>query len=468
MARPTVFVAVLVLMALTVAACGGTAPTATAAPTATPIPKAGPTETPTLPTATPYPPSTIVTFPDENLETVIRDTLGKEAGEEITAGELAELTGLDANGGKGNPRFARPQNRVPLLAEDEDGDRGISDLSGIRYCTNLTWLLLQENQISDLTPLVSLTKLTKLWLGSNELSDLSPLASLTNLDWLVLSANPISDISPLASLTNLTILSLFANQIGDLSPLASLTNLTRLTLTGNQISDISPLVENSGLGEGDLVFLQSNPLDLSEGSEDLENIRQLEARRVGVHPTGLIPTPTSPPPPMPTAMSAIVPAQPPPPTPTARPTIVPAQLPTPTVVTFPDANLEAAIREALGTATGEAITVAELASLSDLNVSRRGITITNLSGIQYCINLTTLHLTGNQISDISPLASLTNLIALLIEDNQISDISALVENSGLGEGDTVNLEGNNLDLSEGSEDMENIRLLEARGVDVRY
>jgi Leucine-rich repeat (LRR) protein len=64
--------------------------------------------------------------------------------------------------------------------------------------------------------------------------------------------------------------------------LASLTNLTTLYLNDNQISDVSPLVENSGLGEGDTVWLANNNLDLSEGSEDLENIRQLEARGVSV------------------------------------------------------------------------------------------------------------------------------------------------------------------------------------------
>jgi hypothetical protein len=42
-------------------------------------------------------------------------------------------------------------------------------------------------------------------------------------------------------------------------------------------------VENSGLGVGDIVFLANNNLDLSEGSEDLENIKQLQGRGVEVH-----------------------------------------------------------------------------------------------------------------------------------------------------------------------------------------
>jgi len=178
-----------------------------------------------------------VTFADENLEAEIRDALGKPAGEAITPAELAGLTELG-----------------PLVW-------GITDLSGIEYCTNLTWV--------------------DLW--GNEISDLSPLASLTNVTTLNLGANRISDLSPLASLTNLTMLVLTDNEVSDLSPLASLTNLTMLSLGGNQISDISPLVENSGLGEGDAVGLGDNNLDLSEGSEDLENIRQLEGRGVVVH-----------------------------------------------------------------------------------------------------------------------------------------------------------------------------------------
>jgi len=43
-----------------------------------------------------------------------------------------------------------------------------------------------------------------------------------------------------------------------------------------------------------------------------------------------------------------------------------------------------------------------------------------------------------------------------------------VENSGLSEEDRIGITDNNLDLSEGSEDMENIRILEERGVDVEY
>ncbi len=81
------------------------------------------------------------------------------------------------------------------------------------------------------------------------------------------------------SLTNLTQLNLWFNQISDVSPLAFLTNLTQLNLLGNQISDISALVENSGLSDGDLVFLKDNPLSATSVNV---YIPQLEQRGVNV------------------------------------------------------------------------------------------------------------------------------------------------------------------------------------------
>jgi len=53
---------------------------------------------------------------------------------------------------------------------------------------------------------------------------------------------------------------------------------------------------------------------------------------------------------------------------------------------------------------------------------------------------------------------------LSLTGNQISDITPLVENSGLS--GTISLDKYNLDLLEGSEDLENIRILEERGVEV--
>lgn len=105
---------------------------------------------------------------------------------------------------------------------------------------------------------------------------------------------------------------------------------------------------------------------------------------------------------------------PPPPLPTPSPT---------TSVTFPDKNLDKAIRTALGKQLGDGITEAELAKLTRLETSQKGIS--DLTGISYLVNLTELVLFSNQISDVSALSSLTKLNRLSLHGNQISNIQPL-------------------------------------------
>ena len=144
----------------------------------------------------------VVNIPDPNLRAAIENALGKDAGAIITKAEMETLTTLRGD-------FAN-----------------ISNLSGIEAATNLTWLVLNNNDLSDITPLSSLTNLTNLNLYNNDLSDIAPLSGLTNLTWLRLSSNELSDITPLSGLTNLTWLSLYNNALSDITPLSGLTNLT--------------------------------------------------------------------------------------------------------------------------------------------------------------------------------------------------------------------------------------------------
>lgn len=154
------------------------------------------------------------------------------------------------------------------------------------------------------------------------------------------------------------------------------------------------------------------------------------------------------------------------------------------VASFPDPNLETAIREAITIREGP-IYPSDLDSLTYLDASVKNIA--DLTGLECCTSLASLSLWGNQIShispladltsltdlwlnqnqisDISPLTNLTSLTDLLLWYNQISDISPLVDNEGLSEWDIVNLSGNPL-----SSDSINIyiRQLEARGVNVNY
>ena len=69
-----------------------------------------------------------------------------------------------------------------------------------------------------------------------------------------------------------------------------------------------------------------------------------------------------------------------------------------------DANLRAAIENALGKAAGASITVGEMATLTQLEAP--AASIHNLTGLEHATSLTVLNLLNNNISDISPLAGL--------------------------------------------------------------
>ena len=123
--------------------------------------------------------------------------------------------------------------------------RGIVDITGLEFATNLGTLRLSSNPITDLRPLTNLTALKNLYLSNlspKTLSlDLRPLANLINLEQLTLVNSKISDISPLAALTKLSELHLTNNQISDISPLAELMELRILWIKGNPVTDFSPL-----------------------------------------------------------------------------------------------------------------------------------------------------------------------------------------------------------------------------------
>ena len=92
-------------------------------------------------------------------------------------------------------------------------------------------------------------------------------------------------------------------------------------------------------------------------------------------------------------------------------------------VHIPDANLRAAIAEALGKTSNAPITSAEMETLKRLEAGK--MKIIDLEGLQFATNLSWVDLYVNNISDVSPLAGLTELWWLSLSSNNISDVSPL-------------------------------------------
>ena len=218
-------------------------------------------------------PGAVVHIPDPNLRAAIAETLGKSPNAPITVGEMEGLEELQA-------RY-----------------RGIRDLTGIQFATNLSEANLRDNQISDLSPLAGLINLRELRLDHNfqaadlsplvglinlevlsftfENVDLSPLAGLINLEWLGFNRNNVSDLSPLAGLVNLKFIRTWGNPISDLSPLAGLTTLERIDICGADISDLTPLKGLTGLKE---LYLARNEIADISPLASLTGLNRLELR----------------------------------------------------------------------------------------------------------------------------------------------------------------------------------------------
>ena len=212
-------------------------------------------------------PGASVYIPDPNLRAFIEEELGKTPNAPITVEEMTRLHRIFPE------------------------DKGIRDLTGLEFATNLEWLKIENNQISDLSPLAGLTKLDLLDISHNEISDLSPLTGLKNLRHVKVSHNNISDLSPLAGLPNLNRFDSWGNPVSDLSPLVELEvidicggkpdistlagakNLKELYLLGGGVSDVSPLAKLTGLTR---LGVAGNPLSDISPLAALTGLKWLE------------------------------------------------------------------------------------------------------------------------------------------------------------------------------------------------
>ena len=163
------------------------------------------------------PPDASVWMPDANLRAAMRNKLNISDDTELTQGRMTDFSNLTIE------------------------NKGINDITGLEYATNLKKLELRNNRISDITPLTGLTQLTELKVGENNISDITALAGLIKLTHVGLAENEITDITALANLTTLKELWLRQNSISDITTLRNLTKLTRLNLEKNEVSDIAAL-----------------------------------------------------------------------------------------------------------------------------------------------------------------------------------------------------------------------------------
>ena len=130
----------------------------------------------------------------------------------------------------------------------------------------------------------------------------------------------------------------------------------------------------------------------------------------------------------------------------SRETYAPAvMLSTEVAEPFSDEYFVNALKKALGVS---ALTPTILAGVYELDLS--GSYITEISGIEQCVNLKALNLSGNAIADLRPLAGLTQLENLDISGSSVSDLRPL---SGLKNLTNLTLKNNLISDLSGLEDL---------------
>jgi Leucine-rich repeat (LRR) protein len=248
------------------------------------------------------------------------------------------------------------------------------------------------------------------------ISDLWGLEYAVNATDVNLAVNRIEDLAPLRSLDRLAILDLDGNEIVDLAPLADLDGLVQVWLSDNRIQDLA------GLGsQRELRFLYLNGNDIRDIEElaTLDSIEWLDLDH--------------------NSISDIAPL---------------ANLRTLTGVSLLE-NSVADIRP-----------LRDLDGLTGLNLT--GNDIVDIGPLADLDRLVYLDLAQNRIVQLSPLENLTALRSLNLRGNRIVDVVPLVLNTGLGQGDQIDLSLNCLDLADGSTASLSINVLEGRGADVIY
>ena len=339
--------------------------------------------------------STAVEIPDRNLRAALEAEFGKSEGQPITVGDMASLTSFAATGTR------------------------ILSIRGLEHATNATKLSLYDNSIWDLSPLADLDKLEVLELWENIITSAEPLRGLASLHELHLGGNAITDVEPLLDLPSLEILHLWSNRlddddlavlarmtrltelfvgnetITDVGPLAGMTNLEALHVTGSSVSDVSPLAGLSGLTE---LRLNWNSVSDIAQLAHLTNLETLELWHNEVEDFGPL-----------AALTGL------------------------TKLDVSDNRLT----------DDDLVLIGGLTQLEWLDVGKyysdpETYVLTDIGPLASLVNLTDLHVEGNDISDLSPLSGLTKLEELHFFRNEIEDVSPItglinLEEIALGE-----------------------------------
>lgn len=228
----------------------------------------------------------------------------------------------------------------------------------------------------------------------NRISSLKGIERCSNLADIEMGLQDLSDISPLMTLNKIKRLSLDQNyRIFNIAPLSGLTELEWLNLSENRITDIFPLKNLVNLK---YLNLSSNRIVDISVLENMRELRELYLFDASIHD-----------------LSAL-------------------------------SNLKNLERLWLTRCDIEDISsLNQLVNIKNLKLAWNRIH--DIASLSFMEKLEWVALEKNEIYDISSFSNLHNVKYVRLWDNKIVNIKPLVDNSTIGKGDIIGLEGNPLD-----------------------
>jgi Leucine-rich repeat (LRR) protein len=107
-------------------------------------------------------------------------------------------------------RFVGPRGMTPNM------DFELTNLSGIKYLSNLTLLISTHQVLKDISGVEHLSKLKSLFLNGNKIKNIRELHYLPQLTHIYCNANQITNLQPIQRLTNLEVLYCCYNRLENL------------------------------------------------------------------------------------------------------------------------------------------------------------------------------------------------------------------------------------------------------------
>lgn len=245
--------------------------------------------------------------------------------------------------------------------------------------------------------------------SGDTIANLKGIEYLTELSHLLLSNNQITDISPLANMTRVTNLSLQNNGgLIDITPISNMKKMTVLHLNDNQITDITALANMTELTS---LSMQNNLIaDISP----LTNLTKLTFLHLFNNQIG--------------ELAAIANMQ------------------------------ELTTLQLTNNQISDISPLTKLTKLTFLSLSSNRIV--DIEAVANMQEIATLQLAKNQIVDITPITNLTKISYLQLRENLIKDITPIINNPGIGKGDSIFITGGNPLTSD------DITALQATGADI--